>query len=147
MQKKFQFWVNYLKTVSLFMAAMGVMWAIVGSFDPFGLYDTQFAKAFWNVEQLPTDAKRTFQFLAIPLGATNMGFFILQYFIATNAYARKEKWAYKAIMYGFFGWFLLDTGMCLWYKAYFNILMANIPALLAMLPIVFTRKYFNGEKS
>jgi len=143
MEKSFQFWVKYLKIISLIFTAMGLMWAVLGSFDPFGIYDTAYAQAFWGVDELPSDAKKATAFILILLGATNSGFFILQYFIAKYAYAERQLWAYNAIMAGFFFWFILDTGMCLYYKAYFNILIANVPSLIAMLPIVFTRKYFS----
>jgi len=140
--KQFTFWVNYLKAISLFFAFLGVLWALLGSFDPFGIYDQAFATAFWQTDQLPTDAQKATQFLLGPFGATSAGYFILQYFIAKHAYAEKQLWGYQAILVAFFFWFILDTSMCIYHKAYFNILLANIPALLAMLPIVFTKKYF-----
>lgn len=138
----FPFWVNYLKIISLFFAFMGVLWAVVGSFDPFGFYDAIFANTFWNSNQLPPDAKIATRFLLGPFGATSAGYFILQYFITVHAYAKRERWAYKAIIAAFFFWFILDSSMCVYHGAYFNILIANVPALIAMLPIVFTRKYF-----
>jgi len=140
--KHFNFWVKYLKGISLFFAFMGVVWAVVGSFDPFGIYDQLFAKTFWQADTLPKDAKIATRFLLGPFGATSAGYFILQYFIAKNAYAKKQLWGYQAIIGAFFFWFILDTAMCLYHGGYFNILMANIPSLLAMLPIVSTRKYF-----
>lgn len=121
---------------------MGAMWAILGSFDPFGIYDSLFAKSFFGTEKLPTDVKRATEFILGPFGATSSGYFILQFFIAKYAYAKKELWAYQAILSAFFFWFVLDTFMSWWHGAYFNIMMANIPSLMAMLPIVFTKKYF-----
>ena len=140
----FNFWVKYLKLISLFFAAMGVMWAVIGSFDPFGVYDSYFAQSFFGANELPSDVKKSISFILGPLGATNTAYFILQYFIAKNAFAKKELWAYHAIVLGFSVWFILDTIMCVYYQAYFNILMANIPCLLAMLPIFFTKKYFTS---
>ena len=140
--RTFRKWVIYLQSISIFFAAMGVMWAVTGSFDPFGIYDRLFALAFWGQENLPADARKAFRFILGPFGATSAGYFILQFYIAKHAYSRREIWAYKAIWAAFLCWFFLDTGMCLYYGGYFNILMANIPALLAILPIVLTRKYF-----
>lgn len=138
----FNFWVSYLKVVSLFFAAMGIMWILVGSFDPFGLYDREFAKAFWQRENLPQDAKIAFQFILGPFGSTTTGYFILQFFIAKNAYASRQLWGYNAILVAFFVWFFTDTLFSMYKGAYFNIMFANIPSLLAMLPIVFTKKFF-----
>lgn len=139
---KFNFWVNYLKFVSLFFAAMGVMWAVLGSFDPFGMYEKEMAQSFYNKDELPTAVVRTFRFIMAPFGATAAGYFILQYFIAKNAFAKRELWGWQAIMFAFFFWFILDTSMSALRGAWFNIVLANIPSLIAMLPIIFTRKYF-----
>ncbi|MEM1123496.1 MAG: hypothetical protein AAGJ18_23865, partial [Bacteroidota bacterium] len=116
--------------------------AIVGSFDPFGFYDYYFSQTFWQTDTLPKDAKIATQFILGPFGATSAGYFILQYFIAKNAYAKKELWGYHAIVYAFLLWFFLDSAMCTYHGGYFNILIANIPALLAMTPIFFTKQYF-----
>lgn len=141
----FGFWVAYLKAISIFFALMGAMWAVIGNFDPFGFYESYFAQAFWQSDTLPQDAKRTFNFILGPFGATSMGYFILQYFIAANAYAKREKWAYRAVIVAFLAWFVLDTSMSIRHGAYFNVLIANVSALFAMLPVFFTKKYFEVE--
>ncbi len=138
----FNFWVKYLKLISLFFAALGVMWAVIGSFDPFGIYDYYLAQCLFDLNELPADVQKSTSFILGPLGATNTAYFILQYFIAKNAFAKRELWAYHAIVFGFSFWFILDTVMCIYHQAYFNVLMANIPCLIAMLPIFFTKKYF-----
>jgi hypothetical protein len=58
---------------------MGVLWSVIGSFDPFGLYDKAFADAFWNAETLPSDARKVYGFILGPFGATSAGYFVLQY--------------------------------------------------------------------
>jgi len=145
--RKFSFWLNYLKFVSIFFACLGVMWALIGSFDSFGIYDKMWAETFWAKEQLPADVARAKTFLLAPFGATSAGYFILQYFIAKYAYAKRELWAFKAIIFAFFFWFILDTILFALHGAYFNILLANIPSLVAMLPVVFTKKYFKPSGS
>ncbi len=142
-KERFSFWVKYLKAISIFFALMSTMWAILGSFDPLGIYDQAFAENYWNTNILPADAALTKKVLLAPLGATSAGFFILQWFIAKYAYAEKQLWGFNAIVSAFLLWFFLDTVMCLFNGAYFNIIIANIPALLTMIPIFFTRKYFN----
>ena len=139
---KFEFWVKYLKFVSLFFVFMGLYWAYAGTFDPFGIYDHYFAKAFWNLDELPADAERTKRFALGLLGATSAGYFTIQYFVARYAYAKRELWAYNGIVVGFLVWFMNDCIMTTYHGAYFNLLFANLPSLLMMLPIVFTRKFF-----
>lgn len=140
---EFRFWVNYLRIVSIIFAAMGLMWAVLGSFDPFGIYDSRMAEAFFSQNALPDDAKRTFSFALAPFGMTATGYFVLQYFIATYAFAKKEKWAFVAIASAFWFWLIGDTILSLQHGALFNVLLANVPSLIAMLPIfIFTPKYF-----
>ena len=139
----FSKWIVYLKCISLFFAAQGLLWAIIGSFDPFGIYDSLMAKTFFNQPALPPDAERVFRFILAPFGATSAGYFVLQYFIAAHAFASQQKWGYQAIVAAFLLWFITDTSLSFYHGAYFNIWMANIPALLLMLPvIIFTRQFF-----
>lgn len=139
---KFEFWVKYLKFVSLFFVFMGLFWAYTGSFDPFGIYDYYFAKTFWSLDELPADVVKTKKFILGLLGATSAGFFTIQYFVARYAYAKRELWAYQAIVVGFLVWFVNDCIMTTYHGAYFNLLLANLPAFLMMFPVFFTRKYF-----
>ncbi len=138
---QFDFWIKYLKFISLFFAGMGVVWALLGSFDPFGIYDKAFANSFYGQDHLPEDVQKAVRFILAPFGATAAGYFILQYFIVKNALAKKEQWAWQAIMIAFVFWFVLDS---LIHGAYFNILIANIPSLFAMLPLLFLRKNMKG---
>lgn len=139
---KFSFWVKYLSAISIFLCIFSISWAIIGSFDPLGIYDYYFAKAFWQMDRLPVDAAKAKSFLLGPFGATSAAYFLLQFFITKYGYAQRQLWAYKSILYGFFFWFTLDTIVSLFHQAYFNIIIVNIPCMLMMLPIVFTRKYF-----
>ena len=139
---KFEFWVNYLKFISLFFAAMGLYWAFAGTFDPLGIYDYDFAKSFWGAEKLAPDVEKTKRFALGILGTTTAGYFVIQYFVAKYAYAKREPWAYNAILTGFLVWFVNDTALSIYQGAYFNLFLANLPSFLMMLPILFTRSYF-----
>lgn len=146
----FNFWIKYLKAVSLFMVLFGLFWAFFGSFDPLGLWDQGFAKNIFHTDTLSTDVVKAKRFILGILGATNAGYFILQYYIAKHAYANREYWSYQAILAGFSVWFIVDSVTCLYLGGAFNVLLANIPCLLLMLPVFFTKKYFdksiNSEK-
>ena len=143
---KFEFWVNYLKGVSLFFVGTGLFWTYTGTFDPLGIYDAYFAQSFWGLEQLSPDVERTKRFTLGIIGATTAGYFTIQYFVARYAYANKEPWAYNAIVVGFLVWFINDCAMTIYHGAYFNLLLANLPSFLMMLPIFFTKKYFVERK-
>lgn len=142
---KFEFWVKYLKFVSLFFVFLGLYWAYAGTFDPLGLYDYYFAQSFWNADQLPDDVERAKAFILAPFGATSAGYFMIQYFVVKYGYARRELWAYNAIVAGFLVWIVNDSIMTIYHGAYFNLVLANIPAFLMMAPIFFTRKFFKNN--
>jgi hypothetical protein len=140
----FEFWVKYLKVVSLFFAVLGLWWAYSGTFDPFGIYDYYFAKTFWNLEQLPSDVDLAKRFILGPFGATSAGYFMIQYFVIKHAFAKKEIWAYYAIVYGFLIWCFNDCAITVYHGAYFNLVLANLPSVLLMSPIFFLKKYFKS---
>lgn len=141
----FHFWHKYLQYLSLFFAFLGLMWALIGSFDPLGIYDTWMAQTFYGQDELPPDVARATSFILAPFGATAMGYFMLQYYIVRYAFPSREKWAFNAVFGAFFAWFCLDTAMCIYHSAYFNIILANISSLSLTLPAFFgVKRYFKG---
>jgi hypothetical protein len=137
------FWVRYLEVISLVFAGLGAMWALLGSFDPFGLYEARMAEAFFQRPTLPPEAQRTFAFVLGPFGATSLGYFLLQFFLVRHAFAQRQPWAWRAVFVPFLAWFFLDTAVSLARGALFNVLLANVPSLLAMLPpMLLTRRDF-----
>lgn len=139
------FWTRYLQAISLLFAALGAFWAVAGSFDPFGVWDSAFARAFYNAPTLSSDVARAKEFILAPFGATAAGYFLLQFFIAKHAFPTRERWAYQAVVVSFLFWFLLDSSMSALHGAYFNILFANVPSLFAMLPVFFLRGHFRSR--
>lgn len=128
--------------VSLSFAFLGLFWALTGMADPFEIYERLMAVNFWGEETVPEDGKLVYRFMLVPLGATCAGYFTMQFFIATYASANREKWGYVAIVVPFFVWFVIDTSMSFKHGALFNIYFANITSLAAMLPVIFSYRYF-----
>ncbi len=142
--ERFNFWVNYLQFISIAFVVMGLIWAVFGSFDPFGWYDTALAKYLFEHPVLTPESKQTLQFILGPFGATNSGYFVLQFFLVRHGLAQKLSWAYRAVLVGFLVWFFMDTLFCLIVEAYFNIMMVNLPALFMMSPIFLIWKNFRN---
>jgi hypothetical protein len=139
---KFRYLVRYTQVVSIVFALLGLIWAVTGYTDPFGIYESLMAESLWGTETFTDEAKDTFQFLLVPLGSTCAGYFTMQFFIATYAFGNREKWGYKAIIIPFFVWFFIDTSLCLLHGALFNIYFANITSLATMVPVILSYKYF-----
>lgn len=144
MKPTFEFWVKYLKYSSLFFMIMGGLWAIIGSLEPFGIFDTMMSQSFFGKDQLSPETIRVQKFLLVPFGATAVGYFIFQYLITIHAFAKKEKWAYNTIAIANIIYWSIDAGLTLYHEAYFNTLLTNIPYFLAMAPVlIFSRKFFD----
>ena len=141
----FEFWRKYLMIASIVFALQGVSWAVIGSFDPFGIYDGIWAQQMFGADELPADAARARSFLLGPFGATDAGYFILVFFLARYGWAERKRWAHTAVSAAVACWFVLDTTVCLIHGVYFNVLVVNLPAI-AMLapPLVFTYKEFRA---
>ena len=146
MGKKFQFWRRFLLMLSAVFIVQGVSWMIIGSFDPFGFYEHWLAHHLFGTDELTIEARRTFAFAMIPFGATTAAYFALVCLIIKHAFAKRESWAYKAVIFTFLIWFSLDTLFCLFIEAYFNILIVNIPCLIfTAIPLIALRPYFQTE--
>lgn len=82
------------------------------------------------------------------IGGTIVGYHILMVMISENAFKQREPWAYYAVLFGLCSWFLIDSSICFYYGAIFNILMINVVAFAGIaLPLVMTRKIFFGPKT
>lgn len=63
-------------------------------------------------------------------------------FKAHYPFKKKEKWAWNCLVVGLLVWFVLDTSISLNYKVYFNAVFNTALLISAILPAVFTLKYF-----
>lgn len=142
MAKSFSFWCKYLQAISLFFMLMGLLWMLIGSFDPFGIYDQKLAQHFFNVDELPDDAAKTFAFALGPFGATAAGYFLMQYFIIRFGFPTKQMWTFNAVLAALTLWFVSDTIFSMYHGAYFNVAMANVSTIVFMSPLFFLRKHF-----
>jgi len=78
MKPTFEFWVNYLKYTSLFFMIFGGVWAILGSFDPFEIFDTMMSQSFFGKDTLSPETIKVKEFILAPFGATTIGYFLFQ---------------------------------------------------------------------
>ncbi len=124
-------------------AVQSVSWMIIGSFDPFGFYDYWMARSLFGADKLTDEARKTFAFVLIPFGATTAGYFTLVFLVVKNAFPKRERWAYRAVVTTILIWFSLDTLFCLFVKAYFNVLIVNIPCIVfGGIPLIALRGQF-----
>ena len=141
-----RFWTNWLLVASLLLAVQGITWVVLGSFDPFGIYDKMLAHALLNVDALPADAEKIFHFVVTLLGATDAAFFVLFAFIVRYPFARRERWSHVALSTAILLWFVVDSASSLYFGAVFNVTIVNLPCLLILgIPLVGSARAFYSE--
>lgn len=68
--------------------------------------------------------------------------------ISENSFKKKEIWAYNAMWYGLLSWFIIDSGISIYYDAVHNVILINMVALILIgIPLIMTRKEFKNEAS
>ena len=91
------FWRNWLLVASVLLALQGVSWMVMGSFDPFSLYDGMVASSFLGNDVIPDAARPIYRFVIGILGATDAAFFVLFASIVKYPFAKQERWAHVAL--------------------------------------------------
>ncbi len=139
---KFTFWQKWLSALGIVFVLFGLYMALFSwspLFAPFGwLIDG----TFWQ-GQAPAAGTQQFGLWAYGMigGAMIwMGFMI--YYLAKYPFARKEKWSRDCLLLGMAGWFIVDTLMSAYTKAYFNVVFNLLALCLVALPLLMTLKEF-----
>jgi hypothetical protein len=131
---------RYLEYLCVLLAIQGLGWALLGSFDPFGIWDGLAATALYGTGDLPRAALPLARLLLVLLGATDAGFFVLLFFLARHGIRARLTWAHRASVSGLGTWFVIDTAGSLYLGASFNVALVNLPALLLLgVPLWFLR--------
>jgi hypothetical protein len=142
---RFDFWRRWLLIASAVFALQGALWAVLGSFDPFGYYTRLLGTALWDLPELPPDGQRAFEFMMVPLGATTAGYFVLVHMLVRKAFPRREPWAYWTVVGALLTWFFVDSSFSLVHGAAFNVWLVNVPCVLVLgMPLAFIRRAFTS---
>ncbi len=138
----FAFWRTWLLIVAVLITLFGVAIACLSGTPLFDLFNHQIDPAFWNASAPANEAKEFQKWIYGAWGAIIAGWGIFFVFITRYAFEKKEKWIWNCIAVGLLVWFVLDTGLSLNYRVYFNVVFNSILLIVTGLPILFTRKYF-----
>lgn len=140
-EANFTFWQRWLIGANVFTLAVGLMVAFAGSSLFLELHNQYANLVFFEGKEMEPEILRYKNWLYGIIGGTIVGFHLLMIMIAIYPYKKKEKWAYWALWMGLLSWFLIDTSISIFYKAYFNVLLINLPALILLgLPLLMTFK-------
>lgn len=146
--KRFEFWVTWLKIVSIVFSLFGISLALFSQTPIFNLlFNNQINPVFFGNDTLSLELIHFQQWAYGLLGATCTLVGILIFFIVNNAFKKMERWAWNSILVGLLGWFILDEPISLYFSVHFNAIF-NLGLLTAvLLPLIFTRHYFRQDNS
>ena len=142
-ESRFEFWTRWLIGANIMTMIIGLVLAFAGESFVFQIHNEYTQELFF--EGNPPSAKmlELKAWLFGIIGATIIGFHFLMIMIARNAFAKKESWAYWAMVGGLLSWFLIDSSISTYYGAYYNVLLINLPAIILIgIPLVATRNSF-----
>lgn len=109
-------------------------------------YNRALAQVFWQRSAIPAAAEPFRAFIWAPLGGTIACCYILLAYISWYPFRKKERWAWNAIALAFTTWILLDSAVCIYYGAYFQVYIINAFSFLQKgLPLFFTWKEFKKK--
>lgn len=139
----FRFWQRWLVASCFFFAIVGVAVATLGDSPLFACWNAGVRTVFADGARLDSQAAGLKGFLLGPLGGTILGSYILCGFIAAGPFARREPWAWWAIVASLLCWFVLDSTISLMHGAAFNVYQINLVTLVVQgVPLMMTARAF-----
>jgi hypothetical protein len=139
---KFSFWQRWLFAVGLIVTAFGLVMAFLNGTAVFDLFNDQIDPVFWGAGAIPEAATRFRQWVYGAWGATVAGWGVFIVFIARYPFRARERWAWSCLAVGLLVWYLVDTGISLYFEVYFNAAFNTLLLGLVALPLAGTRKHF-----
>ena len=135
----FKFWQGWLILANGFTLLVGLIVAFAGNSLFLELHNHYSNLVFFEGRQMEPEILRYKNWLFGIIGGTIVGFHLLMIMIAIYPFKKKEKWAYWALWMGLLSWFVIDTSISIHYKAYHNVLLINLPAVILLgLPLLMT---------
>ena len=138
----FSFWHRLLLIVGVLISVFGILMAFLSGTLLFDSFNRQIDPVFWGRSVIEESARGFQQWIYGVWGATIAGWGIFVVFIAHYPFRNRERWVWKCLVAGMLAWFVLDTSLSIFHKVYFNAALNTALLILAMLPIIATRKDF-----
>lgn len=143
--KRFRFWQKWLTYANFMTLGVGLLVAFAGNSLFFEIHNSYTKEVFLIGDEFEPNILELKNWLFGIIGATIVGFHILMIMISENSFKKKERWAYSAMCYGLLSWFIIDSGISIYYGAIHNVVIINMVALaLIGTPLIMTRKEFKS---
>lgn len=122
---------------------VGLLTAFAGNSIIFEAHNAGTRAVFLEGAAWPPEVLALKNWLFGIIGGSIVGFHVLMLFIIKNSFSKKEPWAYWALWAGLLSWFVIDSGITLYYQAYHNLYIINLVALFLIgLPLLMTHSHF-----
>ena len=138
----FRFWQRWLTLLSWMVVIFGMGMALLNRTPIFALFDAQVNPTFWNLHSLPVGVADFQGWIYGIFGSVMAGWGVFLVHVARHPFQNRERWAWNCILQGLLLWYLLDTGISLYYGVIFNVFFNTGILVLLLLPLFFTRKEF-----
>lgn len=144
--KKFLFWQKWLTYANVMTIVVGLLVAFAGNSLVFEIHNEYTQDVFFDGNLFESDVLKLKNWLFGIIGGTIVGFHILMVMISENSFKKKEPWAYKAMWLAMLSWFVIDSGISVYYGAVHNVVIINLVAMVLIgIPLIMTGKEF-GKK-
>ena len=142
--KRFFFWQRWLFVFSLVVVVFGMGMALFNRTLFFALFNSWINPIFWDANPLPIGVDPFQGWIYGVLGATMAGWGVILAFIAYFPFRNRDRWAWSAIALGLSLWYVTDTTLSLYFGVTFNAVFNTAFFILAILPLLYTRREFQG---
>jgi hypothetical protein len=140
--RRFLFCQRWLLALGVIIVVFGVALAFLYPTPLFDIFRTQIDPVFWGAGELTSGTALFQQWIYGVLGATMAGWGVCIAFVAAVPFKRKEKWAWNCLALAVSLWFVVDTFLSWRFGALFNVAFNVLIFLAALVPLLFSRKYF-----
>lgn len=140
---KFQFWQKFLTYANIMAIIVGIVVAFAGNSILLEIHNEYTRDVFFGASEFTPEVLKLKNWLFGIIGGSIVGYHVLIIMVSENAFRKKEPWAFHAIWISLLSWFLIDSGISIYYGAIHNVVIINLAALiLILIPLIATRKEF-----
>ena len=145
MRVDFRFWQRWLLVVAALIIVFGAVIAVLSWTPVFSVFNGLVNCTFWPQSEPDAGAQDFTLWAYGMLGATMVGWGVFLAFIVRYPFADKERWARDCVAIGVAAWFLIDTSVSVWMRAYFNVVINLLILVLIALPMIITINEFTKK--
>lgn len=142
MDTKFLFWQRWLVCLSVVITLFGLWMAFFSRTDLFAVVNNHYNAVFWGTANAPSNVVAFQEWMYGAWGGTVAGWGVFLVFISMHPFRNLERWSWYCMAGGLSLWFVVDTYFSAAFRVYPNVALNILLFMAAMIPLVFTVRYF-----